>query len=282
MRVAERTYKTLVEAATIATPAIAATINLLKCKRTSIILDAQDKHSKKISAMQYEEVAHFHEFIRDSLKMLNKYYIYLKADNKVTKSMTVEYNDLIRRAKHAKSITWMDEQHEDDEKPDDHSKFLMNLDPSNIVSIPNLPTCDTSPESSPTHSEYSPEIISSNVNTTFEFGKPGIDTTHDMFESDEDLNATHTLDADSKPCIVLPDVSLTNGFTKPINPSDLNSTFVLSQKHKKGEPPQRKQVKLAGVQKRILSERTNFLVGESKSMYMYLHCKPILRFFFVQ
>lgn len=267
MRLAEKTYTTLVEAATKATPAIAATINLLKCKRTSIIIDAQDKHSKKISTMQYEEVAHFHEFIRDSLKMLNKYYIYLKADNKVTKSMTVEYNDLIRKAKHAKSITWVDEQQKDDEKPDEHSKFLMNLDPSNIVSIPNLPTCDKSPESSPTHSEYSPEIVSNNVNATFEFIKPEINTTQDMFDSDEDLNTTHTLDTDSKSCIVLPDVGF-NGFTRPINPSDLNSTFVLSQKHKKGEPPQRKPVKLAGVQKRILSERTNFLVGDNKSKYL--------------
>lgn len=265
MRLAERTYKNLVEAAKKATPAIVASINLLKCKRTSIIMDAQDKHSKKISAMQYEEVAHFHEFIKDSLKMLNKYYIYLKADNKVTKSMTVEYNDLIRRAKHAKSITWLDEQQKDDEKLIEHSNFLMNLDPSNMVSIPNLSTYDMSTESSPTHLEYSPEIISSNANATFEFEKARIDTTHDMFELDEDLNATHTLDTDSKPSIVLPELSLTNGFTKPINPSDLNSTFVLSQRHKKGEPPQRKPLKLAGVQKRILSERTNFLVGDSKS-----------------
>ncbi|CAH2107684.1 unnamed protein product [Euphydryas editha] len=197
-------------------------------------LKARDDLRYKLLAIENDEINAFTEYMSEMPSMLKKLYLTLKGYDKAPPALTAEYLEIMKKAKSAKGITWSDKNMENDS----HFKFLSTLDldkptttmdyitdikkedvnstidivtdSDDLIDIDNhVPIVSKKRKGTPIKLPNNETII---INDSLE----NLDTTRN-------LNSAKKIKRDLNPALDIENHA-------PIDPKDLNSTFVLTGK----------------------------------------------------
>lgn len=187
-------------------------------------IKARDNLRQKLLSIQNDEIEAFTEYMSDMPNMLKKLYLTLKGYDKAPPALTTEYLEIMKKAKSAKGISWSDDGNEGDA----HFKFISTLDlhkPSTTIEYRvskkddvNVTIDIITDSEDPTDKKRKGTPIKLLNNETI--------VINDSFES---LDTTRNLNSAKKikrEYDIAPDVENYG----PIDPNDLNSTFVLNAK----------------------------------------------------
>lgn len=193
---------------------------------------ALESLKQKLVSIQNAEINAFTEYMSDMPRMLKKLYLTLKGYDKVPPALTAEYLEVMRKAKSAKGITWSDKVNDTDA----HFKFITTLDthkPSTTLDLTESKTDVNATVDIVTDSEDLTDIenkepvrlsAKKRKGTPIKLANNETIIINDSFES---LDTTRNMNSAKK---IKREYNIASDIEnyEPIDPKDLNSTFVLN------------------------------------------------------
>ncbi|KPI94068.1 Kinesin-like protein KIF18A [Papilio xuthus] len=204
-------------------------VEKLKLQSEMRLIKASDDLTYKLLCIENEEIKAFTDYMSDMPSMLKKLYLTLKGYGQAPPALTAEYLEIMKKAKLAKGITWCDSQDEGD----DQFKFISTLDLEKpIINLEfdikkdGIVTDLTTDSEDLTDIENRDPIRNSAMKRKGTPTKLKTDETVLIDDSIELLDTTRTLGS-AKKLKQEYDIPV---YDNPIDPSNLNSTFVLPAK----------------------------------------------------
>nr|XP_021181955.2 kinesin-like protein KIF18A isoform X1 [Helicoverpa armigera] len=256
----KKKLNTLCEQALSACPELTDFIDKVHLNTELRQINARDSLRQKLMSIQYGEIDAFTEYMSEMPSMLKKLYLTLKGYDKVPPALASEYIEIMKKAKSAKGIKWSDDGHEGDA----HFKFISTLDlskpsttlESSFSKKDDIPVDITDSDDLTDVENKDPIRLSAKKRKGTPIKLPNNETIiiNDSFES---LDTTRNLNSAKK---IKREYDMTADVENygPIDPKDLNSTFVLTGKMEEAlKKAVKTEFKTEIPEKRGLMDRTN-------------------------
>lgn len=190
------------------------------------LIKASDELRYKLLCIENEEIKAFTEYMSDMPSMLKKLYLTLKGYGQAPPALTAEYLEIMKKAKLAKGITWCDSQDEGD----DQFKFISTLDLEKPIINLDFDIKKDGTITDLTDSEDLTDIENRNPLQNSAMKRKGTPTKLNnetvLIDDSIELDTTRTLGS-AKKFKQEYDIPV---YDNPIDPNNLNSTFVLPAK----------------------------------------------------